>query len=240
MITLLLKERLKKIFVGGPAAPEWPAASPRGPIVSPPSVRATKSETSYSRHSHGLEQFFSHIQSDQNLWILDLAGASQANVGFITSLGHRLYSVDFLRTLDTTFEATGDDPLAGQFDARRIGRFLEENLDFEDRFLDGAMVWDCLEFLAPPLLKETIDRLYRITKPGANLLAFFHAEEKTVSIPSYTYRIGDAGTLLLTPRGPRRAVQHFNNRAIEKMFHQFRSVKFFLARDHLREVIITR
>jgi hypothetical protein len=234
----LLKERLKRIFLGGPAAPEQPAASPRGPGLSSPSAR--ESDATYSRHSHGLEQFFSQIQSEQNLWILDLAGASQANVSFITSLGHRLYSVDFLRTLDTAFEAAGDDPFAAQFDTRRIDRFLDENLDFEERFFDGVMVWDSLEFLAPPLLKDTVERLYRITKPGSYLLAFFHAEEKAVSIPAYTYRIGDAGTLLLTPRGPRRAAQHFNNRAIEKLFQQFRSVKFFLARDHLREVIITR
>jgi hypothetical protein len=231
---------LKRIFLGGGTAPEQPAASPRRPGLSSPSSVSPEAQATYSRHSHGLEQFFSQIQGEQNLWILDLAGASQANVGFITSLGHRLYSVDFLRTLDTTFEATGDDPFAGQFDAGRIDRFLDENLDFEERFFDGVMVWDSLEFLAPPLLKETVERLYRIAKPGSYLLAFFHAEEKAVSIPSYTYRIADAGTLLLTPRGPRRAAQHFNNRAIEKMFQQFRSVKFFLARDHLREVIITR
>ena len=54
------------------------------------------------------------------------------------------------------------------------------------------------------------------------------------------YRIADHKTLMLTPRGYRPAAQFFNNRAIEKVFHRFESVKFFLARDHLREIIVKR
>jgi hypothetical protein len=38
----------------------------------------------------------------------------------------------------------------------------------------------------------------------------------------------------------RKPSQPFNNRAIEKLFHEFGSVKFFLTRDHLREVIVRR
>jgi len=32
----------------------------------------------------------------------------------------------------------------------------------------------------------------------------------------------------------------FNNRHIENLFHDFKSVKFFLARDHFREVLVVR
>ena len=35
--------------------------------------------------------------------ILDLAGANQSTVSFITNYGHRLYSDDFLRQLDYCF-----------------------------------------------------------------------------------------------------------------------------------------
>ena len=38
----------------------------------------------------------------------------------------------------------------------------------------------------------------------------------------------------------RRPLQLFNNRGVEKLFQRFHSVKFFLARDHLREVIVRR
>jgi hypothetical protein len=44
----------------------------------------------------------------------------------------------------------------------------------------------------------------------------------------------------LTPRGQRKPAQYFNNRSLEKLFQKFHSVKFFLTRDHLREVIVRR
>ena len=72
------------------------------------------------------------------------------------------------------------------------------------------------------------------------MLAFFHSDERAASIPSYFYRISDPKTLLLVPRGQRKPSQFFNNRSLEKLFQQFASVKFFLTRGHLREVIVTR
>jgi hypothetical protein len=40
--------------------------------------------------------------------------------------------------------------------------------------------------------------------------------------------------------GLHHPAQLFNNRTLEKLFHRFESVKFFLTREHLREVIIKR
>jgi hypothetical protein len=74
----------------------------------------------------------------------------------------------------------------------------------------------------------------------AYLLAFFHAEEKAELLPSYSYRIVDSKTISLAMRGERKPAQFFNNRSLEKLFHEFQSVKFFLTRDHLREVIVRR
>jgi len=181
------------------------------------------SESVYSRHSHGLDQFFARIQDQSGLSLLDLGGINQSNVSFITSLGHRLHSEDFLRPAG-----------AGEPES------LAASLDFPQHSLDGVLLWDVLEFLPPSALKEAIARLHQIVKPGCCLLSFFHAEEKAPEVPCYSYRISDARTLLLAPRGMRPAVQLFNNRSIEKLFQQFHSVKFFLARDHLREVIVTR
>ena len=39
-------------------------------------------------------------------------------------------------------------------------------------------------------------------------------------------------------RGMRTSGQIFNNRSLEKLFGKFESVKFFLTRDNLREVIV--
>jgi lysyl-tRNA synthetase class 2 len=51
-------------------------------------------------------------------------------------------------------------------------------------------------------------------------------------------RMGKAGFFHLLQRGER--LQIFNNRSLEKLFQDFQSVKFFLTRDRLREVIVRR
>jgi len=58
------------------------------------------------RNSNGLDQFFSYIKGETGLSILDLAGVNQSNVSFITGLGHKIYSEDFLRSL--RLAANGD------------------------------------------------------------------------------------------------------------------------------------
>ncbi len=186
-----------------------------------------------------MDQFFSSISDLPNLSILDLGGASQANVSFITSLGHRLYSDDILRSIDNSF-GRESDVMANQSDPQKVEEFFNQTMDFPDAKFDGALVWDTFQFLAPPVLQLTIQRIFRILRPGASLLAFFNAEEKANVIPVYTCRITDSKTLSLTPRGQRKPAQFFNNRSLEKLFHEFSSVKFFLARDHLREVIVKR
>lgn len=190
------------------------------------------------RPSHGLEQFCSSLQDQQGLSVLDFAPASQSTVSFITNLGHRIYSDDILRRLDSVFGP--QDFFAAQGDPQRVDAFLDQSLNFEEGSFDGALVWDTLQYLAPPVLEVAVDRLHRILRPGSFLLAFFHADEKANSIPVYTYRIANAKTIVLGARGDRHPAQFLNNRTLEKMFQKFYSVKFFLTRDHLREVIVKR
>ena len=209
------------------------------PSLHPERRNAASAAQSQSRPSHGLEQFFSSIDGEENLSILDFAGASQANVSFITALGHRIYSNDVLRSLEETF-GHGDDFMANQEDPERTRLFLSETLDLPGQIFDGALVWDTLQFLTPPLLEATVERLYEVLRPGSYLLAFFQADEKARNAPLFGYRIVDKKVMSLTPRGQSRPVQYFNNRSLEKLFQKFQSVKFFLTRDHLREVIVRR
>ena len=192
-----------------------------------------------TRASNGLDQFFSSIQGRESLSILDFGGASQANIVFITGLGHRIYSNDILCSLEDAF-GNEQDFVANQSDPHRAQRFLHESFDYPDQVFDGALVWDTLQFLAPPLLEETVNQLHRILRPQSTLLAFFHSDEKASAAPVYSFRIVEAKVLTLTPRGDPRPAQYFNNRSLEKLFHKFHSVKFFLTRDHLREVIVKK
>ena len=171
------------------------------------------------------------------LSILDLSGANQENVNFITNLGHKLYSEDFARGLTDAF---GDENPAEQANPGRIEYFLKQNLDYDEGQFDGVLVWDSLEYLTPPLLAATVERLLRIVRPKSYLLAFFHVEEKMGTVPRYSFRIQTFNSLVVVDRGNRLPVQLFNNRSLEKLFSKFESVKFFLTREQLREVIVKR
>jgi hypothetical protein len=183
-----------------------------------------------------LEQFFFNIRDVVGLSILDMAGVNQENVNFLTNLGHKLYASDLVRSIDDTF---GPD-LGEQNNASRIEYFLQSNFNYLPDTFDGVILWDGLQFMAPALLTATVDRLHMIMRPGAYLLAFFSANEKLAEIPSHTFRLVDAKTISVTERGVRSAGQVFNNRNLEKTFSRFESVKFFLTRDNLREVIVRR
>jgi len=224
-------ERLKRFILGshpgGKTAPTPPSGPGAGEAV----------DSSHERHSHGLEQFSSSLQGEQGLYVLDLGGLTQANVTFITALGHKLYSEAFLRLV----EAAGlpQDTAEGQSGAETEA-FLNHALGFPEAHFDGVLAWDALEFLPRPALRATVDRLFKILKPGGYLLAFFHADEKAATVPVYSYRISCADTLQLAHLEMRHPVQHFNSRTVERLFQRFQSVKFFLARDNLREVIVRR
>lgn len=191
-----------------------------------------------TRHSHGLDQFCASLEERPGLSILDLAGANQNTISFLTNYGHRLYSDDFVHQMDECFGGAGF--YENQTNPLYVGKFLDAALSFPDRIFDGALVWDTLQFLNANLLETVVGKLHRVLRPGSSMLAFFHAEERVETIPTYSYRIADHRTILLQARGRRKPAQFFNNRSLEKLFRDFESVKFFLTRDHLREVLVRR
>ncbi len=188
-----------------------------------------------TRRSRALEEFFLDIRGQSGLTILDLGGASQENVNFITSLGHRLYSEDFLQILYDTFGAAA---AVEQANPGRIDFFLRQALDYPEDHFDGVLLWDSLEYLAPALLGAVIARVHKIARQKSQMLAFFESDDKLEMVPCYTFRILEQSALQLTQHGTHRAVQLFNNRALEKLFADFQSVKFFLTRERLREVLV--
>ena len=194
---------------------------------------------SESRNSNGLDQFCTSLEERPGLSILDFAGASQATVSFITDYGHRLYSDDFVHQLDKCFGGPGDF-YENQSNPLLASRFLEAAMDFDEQSFDGALVWDALQFMTPSLLQAVVARLQRTLRPGSSLFAVFHADERIDEIPTWSYRIQDRRTVVMTHRSTRRPAQMFNNRNLEKLFQDFSSVKFFLTRDHLREVLVRR
>ncbi len=233
--------RWKSLFGGsaGSAAPAPARVPTPPPITSGTRPRAPQNPTTNSRRSPGLEQFFYVIRDTAGLSLLDLSAASQANISFITGLGHRIYAEDIILALDGAYYPP-DSFFEAQQDEARNRLILDQCLNFPSEHFDGALVWDCLQYMAPPLIEEVVERLWRILRPNAYVLAFFSSDERAATVPRYLYRIADGRTLLLTPQEHRPPSQHFNSRHLERLFGRFQQVKFFLARDNLREVLVKR
>jgi hypothetical protein len=193
---------------------------------------------SIDRASRGLSHFLQSLPRGEGLSILDLGGVNQANVEFITGLGHRLHSENVLHAVDSFFGSS--DPWETQTNPALIRDFLDSTFRFPGRRFDAVFIWDAFEFMVPQLLDATIERLLTALRPEAMMLAIFHSETRTPTVPLYRYRILENNLLRLNRVGERVPVQSFNSRSLEKMFSQCQSVKFFLTRDNLREVVVRR
>lgn len=199
---------------------------------------ANSAQREFVRQSSALDQFFQSFHGQVGLTVLDLGVSNQENTDFFNQLGHKLRYNNFVRSLDDAFG--GGDFYANQEDEARVTAFQSEVLNFEDDSLDGVLVWDSLQYLAPPILEAAVDQLHAIMHRGGQLLTVFHTDEKAIEVPSYSYRIQARNRVKLVARARRRPSQYFSTRAVEKIFRNFDQVKFFLTQDSLREVIIRK
>ena len=190
-----------------------------------------------TRRSSGLAEFNKLLAGRENLCILDLGPTSPQNIRHLTELGHRIYNEDIL------LSSLGPEFLKRETDGSNtvdVDKFLRETLKYEVQHFDAVLCWDVPDYLHETLVKGCIDRISRIMKPGGVLLAFFHTKDAGPDAPYFRYHIAGDDALDLQ-RGPQFRLQRiFNNRHIENLFHEFASIKFFLARDNVREVLVVR
>ena len=189
------------------------------------------------------------LKSEETLCVLDIGATSASNIRFFTERGHRIYSQDLL-------EASTDSPLISRDEQGQpvldSKKFLEENLAYENGLFDLVFCWNLADYMDESLVKPVVGRLWSVMKPGGMLLAFFHTREAGPDAPYYRYHLTATDLLemhaLNAKRDPRsgHAAKHFtlqrvfNNRHIENLFRDFASIKFFLSRDNIREVLVVR
>jgi len=207
------------------------------------------------RRSNGLTELSRIFKGEEGLRVLDLGPTSPRNIGFFTGLGHRIYNEDLLlASQDPSLLTTREDGENGI----DVGRFLANNLAYEREFFDAVLCWDAPDYLHTDLVKPIIERIHTIMKPKGLLLAFFHTRDAGPEAPYQRYHITDEETLELqlinpAPGGRERGTKSgsardlhfrlqrvFNNRHIENLFHDYSSIKFFLGRDNIREVLVVR
>lgn len=169
--------------------------------------------------------------------MLDLGATSPANISYLIGLGHKVYNEDVLLAASDARYRVKDEEGKPTVDANR---FLAENLDYMAGLLDAALCWDVPDYLPEVLVRPVVARLQRAMKPRGVLLFFFHTRDAGPDAPYYRYHLRDRENLELQ-RGPAFRLQRvFQNRHIENLFRDFSSVKFFLARDNIREVVVVK
>ena len=204
-----------------------------------------------TRRSSGMAELSRSLGVREGLCILDLGPTSPANIRYFTERGNKSYSEDLLlASLDPVLVIHSEQ-------GNRIldeKRFLSENLVYPGAHFDVVFCWNLADYLDESLVKPVVGRLWSCMKPGAMLLAFFHTRDAGADAPCHRYHIMSNEALQMqamaahpeAPRGPSggkinfRLQRVFNNRHIENLFRDFSSIKFFLARDNVREVLVVR
>ena len=207
----------------------WLGGEARSPARRQPDEGPPDRDSSQGvlRHSNGLREFFAHISGQKGLKVLDLGAASQANINFITGLGHTIFHEDLF------------PQFAGPH--RNGETFLRDNLNYQPVHFDAVICWDIFDQLPEPeLASKIVARLGQITKTGGALVLFFHTAKPDTEVPVYRSQICGMDCFRMFPRGSFRLRRPLNNRNIENLFRDFHALKFFLARDHLREVLVVR
>ncbi len=202
-----------------------------------------------TRRSSGMGEISRLLNAQEGLCVLDMGSTSANNIRFFTDKGHKNYSEDLLRSsLDPALripDSAGNTILDSK-------KFLEENLVYPNAHFDIVLCWNLPDYMEESLVKPTIDRLWSVMKPGGYLLAFFHTRDAGPDSTCYRYHVTGTDMLEMqevkfaAPGRPAsdkqspRLQRVFNNRHIETLFRDFASIKFFLARDAIREVLVVR
>jgi SAM-dependent methyltransferase len=209
-----------------------------------------------TRRSSGLGELSRTWESAEGLCVLDLGSTSPTNIRHFTERGHRIYSEDLLTASTDSALLIKDDQGIGVLDSKK---FLADNLVYPAAQFDVIFCWNLPDYLDESLVKPVVGRLWSVLKPGGMLLAFFHTRDAGPDSPCHRFHIIGTDTLEMQKielrrearRGPTGAVHTavtegfqlqrvFNNRHIETLFRDFASIKFFLARDSIREVLVVR
>ena len=220
---------------------------------TPDSAPAQKAQERLTRRSSALAELSRVFTSEETLCVLDIGATSATNIRLFTERGHRIYSEDLLEASTDPALRSHDEQGLPVLDSKK---FLEENLAYATGQFDVVFCWNLADYMDESLVKPVVARLWTVMKPGGMLLAFFHTREAGPDAPCFRYHISGKDTLemqaISTKQGQRKESVNaagtrpftlqrvFNNRHIENLFRDFGSIKFFLSRDNLREVLVVR
>jgi len=179
-----------------------------------------------------------HLKDEPGLRVLDIGPTSPQNINFLTNLGQSVYMADVVHeSLSGEYEVPSEDGAAPGFDTQK---FFEHNLNFSGREFDVVLLWTTLDYIPEGLIGPLIDHLHAAMTPGGKILAIFHTKLRGPETAFCRYHLTDGSEIEMQESEPFLVQRVYTNRNIEKLFSKFSNYRFFLAKDNLYEVIITR
>lgn len=188
------------------------------------------------RHSSGWKELLKHLHSKESLRVLDIGPTSSTNINYITSLGHSIYMANLVEEAAKPEWQNTNESGETVYD---VERFLTSNLNFSGRNFDVVLLWDTADYMPEPLIAPVFARIHQVMEPGGLMLGFFHASTDPGS-HFCRYHLTDTEVVEMQRSGNYSLQQIYSNRKIENLLSEFSGYRFFLAKDSLREVIITR
>ncbi len=126
-----------------------------------------------------------------------------------------------------------------------VERFLAAHLNFSGRGFDVVLFWDTADYLPEELLGPVLERIHEVMAPGGQLLALFHSNAE-FAIQGWRrtdfcrYHLTDTSAVDVQRAGEYPLLNNYSNRQIEGLLKSFKGFHFFLGKDNLREVVVTR
>ena len=191
------------------------------------------------RHSSGWAALLKHLREEQGLRVLDIGPTSPQNINFLTNMGQSVYMADVVH------EALREEwqlPPAeqGEQPGFNVDGFFENNLNFQGREFDVVLLWATLDYIPDGLTKALVSRLKDATRPGGKVLAIFHSKAQGPYTAYCRYHLTGESEIEMQESEPFPVRSVYTNRKIEQLFEGWGGYRFFLAKDNLYEVIITR
>jgi hypothetical protein len=189
------------------------------------------------RHSSGWKELQKQLKARESLRVLDIGPTSSSNINYITSLGHSIYMANLVEeAAKPEWIIPGEGNEEPKYD---VDRFLAANLNFSGRNFDVVILWDTADYLPEALVEPIFSRLHQVIEPSGLMLAFFHATSDPGTV-FCRYHLTDTEVVEMQKAGNYPLLHIYSNRKIENLLRDFNTYRFFLAKDSLREVIITR
>lgn len=193
------------------------------------------------RHSRGWIEVRTYLREAESLRVLDFGSTSPGNINYLTMLGHSVYMANIVQ--DTAKPEWIRPAQADSGDGKPefdVERFIEANLDFSGRDFDVILLWDTANYLPPEMVPALFARLRAVLRPKGKLLAFFHGRLEGPETAFSRFQLGDSDDLKALDSGEFPVRQVYQTRQVEKFLEGYGSVRFFLGKDNVREVIAVR